>query len=732
MKRSIIVKFLAILLCAAFLLVGASAALGVGMLASLGLYEKTVSEYREEEQLQRAYSLAHTLISVYASRELGDCPEILVQEYYGLHYMNGYLSENVLAYQILDRNGELLDYDGEQVGGTWTEVEWVSSYLVYLGEHEPEPTEVTEAPTPMDQTGDMVYDVTEPVMMPDEGFVYGYHDPEIQSYREVLLRQETSPAYTVRLLLTDRMEGQEWMLLTLLWTFRMDLFWILGVGLLLFAVVLVWLCCAAGHGKGPTVHPGGLNRMPIELYGGIVAAGGIGAAFMIVEGGEFLSRQSVPATVAFCAVCVYAVCLLVVGFIFAFAAQVKTPGGFWWRRSLLCLGCRLIALLWNCLLKVLAWCWDKFIRLIRWWFPLVKRCFVALWKVTRFFLNNISRGLRRMEHLILRSVELLPMTWQWVLGGILMIVIWFLVIAADSGAAIILGIVLTGAIIFYVAGCFGILLESAKRMRQGDLEHKAEDRYLVGCFREFAQELNGLTDVVAAAAQDKLKSERMKTELITNVSHDIKTPLTSIINYVDLLEKPHTAEEQEQYVEVLHRQSQRLKKLIDDLMELSKASSGNIAVEIGQMDAVEMMDQALGEFADKLERVPLYPVFRQPEEAHMMLADGRLVWRVLSNVLSNVCKYALPGTRLYVDVARAEEDVIISLKNISREELNVDAEELMERFVRGDVSRNTEGSGLGLNIARSLMEIQGGQLRVLVDGDLFKVTLIFPGANVQK
>ena len=379
---------------------------------------------------------------------------------------------------------------------------------------------------------------------------------------------------------------------------------------------------------------------------------------------------------------------------------------------------------------MLAWCWDKFLRLIKWWFPLVKRCFVALWKVSRFFLDKISRGLRRLEQLFLRSVGLLPLTWQWVLGGILIAVIWVLVMAAENFAAVLLGIVLTGAMILYGAGSFGVLLESAKRMRRGDLEHKAEDRYLVGCYREFAQELNGLTDVVAAAAQDKLKSERMKTELITNVSHDIKTPLTSIINYVDLLEKPHTPEEQTRYLEVLHRQSQRLKKLIDDLMELSKASSGNMAVEIDEMDAVELVDQALGEFADKLERVPLYPVFRQPEEPHMIRADGRLVWRVLSNVLSNAGKYALPGTRLYVDVARAEEDVIISLKNISREELNVDADELMERFVRGDTSRNTEGSGLGLNIARSLMELQGGQLRILVDGDLFKVTLIFHGGNV--
>ena len=197
---------------------------------------------------------------------------------------------------------------------------------------------------------------------------------------------------------------------------------------------------------------------------------------------------------------------------------------------------------------------------------------------------------------------------------------------------------------------------------------------------------------------------------------------------MDLLQKPHTEAEQTQYLEVLDRQSQRLKKLIDDLMDMSKASTGNMAVEISRMDAVETVNQALGEFADKLERAQLIPVFRQPEETVEMMADGRLVWRIMSNLLGNAVKYALPGTRIYVDLLEMDGKVIISMKNISREELNVHADELLERFVRGDASRNTEGSGLGLNIAQSLMELQKGQLQILVDGDLFKVTLIFPAA----
>ena len=275
----------------------------------------------------------------------------------------------------------------------------------------------------------------------------------------------------------------------------------------------------------------------------------------------------------------------------------------------------------------------------------------------------------------------------------------------------------------------GLLLESTRKMGQGNLDTKVDKRLMIGCFWDFARELNNLADVANVAAQKQLKSERMKTELITNVSHDIKTPLTSIINYVDLLQKPHTEEEGQQYMEVLDRQSQRLKKLVEDLMDMSKASTGNMTVEITRVDAVESVNQALGEFADKLERARLYPVFRHADDSVPMMADGKLVWRVLSNLLGNAVKYAMPGTRVYLDLTRVDGNVVISMKNISRDELNVDAEELMERFVRGDVSRNTEGSGLGLNIAKSLMELQKGQLQLLVDGDLFKVTLIFPAAD---
>ena len=239
------------------------------------------------------------------------------------------------------------------------------------------------------------------------------------------------------------------------------------------------------------------------------------------------------------------------------------------------------------------------------------------------------------------------------------------------------------------------------------------------------ERIDAMENAILARKMAVVLTERMKTELITNVSHDIKTPLTSIINYVDLLQKAQTEEERKEYLEVLDRQSQRLKKLIDDLMDMSKASTGNMTVDITRVDAVEAVNQALGEFADKLDRAMLSPVFRHDDASVPMMADGRLVWRVLSNLLGNAVKYAMPGTRLYIDLSQMGGKVLLSVKNISREELNIGADELMERFVRGDGSRNTEGSGLGLNIAKSLMELQKGELQLLVDGDLFKAILLF-------
>jgi signal transduction histidine kinase len=325
-----------------------------------------------------------------------------------------------------------------------------------------------------------------------------------------------------------------------------------------------------------------------------------------------------------------------------------------------------------------------------------------------------------------RLVDMLPLTWQWILWALVMCAALTLAILSGRLWVILAAAIFIAASFFYALHAFKLLYDGAKRMSRGDLNTPVDKEQLMGGFAEFATQLNALADVAVVAAQKQMRSERMRAELITNVSHDIKTPLTSIINYVDLLQNAQSRADAQQYLEVLSRHSQRMKKLIDDLIELSKASTGNMPVDIQSADAVEYLNQAIGEFSDKLEAVPLSPIFEAPSEPVYMRCDGRLTWRVLSNLLSNVVKYALPGTRVYLDLLRLDKSVVLSVKNISREELNISAEELTERFVRGDTSRNTEGSGLGLNIAQSLMRLQRGDMEITVDGDLFKVTLTFP------
>ena len=563
-----------------------------------------------------------------------------------------------------------------------------------------------------------------------EAHTMEYWDDDAQKSMVVEYRHAQLPDYTVELTLAPgayRFDGG-YALLTQVWSCRNSLFFIMGACLLLFAVLAVYLCCAAGRKPGSEeVHAAGFNCIPLDIY---LAGGGLiifGLFMVIVQFNDAagLFTQNIQTLCAGMLMAGYAMSLIFVSFCFACAAQFKTPGGYWWRNSV-CWRC--LDLLVKCVKGCFSGCgwllrklpkaaavfWDFLLMLLtplRW-----------LWKQIKKTCAKIGKSINRVY-------SMMPLTWQWLLTGFIMVMLLFAALAGRSNLMVVLSLCACVAVVLYGAYCFGILLESAKRMGKGDLDTKVDDKYLTGAFKSFAGDLNDLAGVAVVAAQKQLKSERMKTELITNVSHDIKTPLTSIINYVDLLQKPHTPEEEKTYLEVLNRQSQRLKKLIEDLMEMSKASTGNLTADITKLDAVESVNQALGEFADKLEKAQLTPVFRHPEESVAMMADGRLAWRVLSNLLSNTVKYALPGTRVYIDVMAVEGKVIISLKNISRDELNVDADELMERFVRGDDSRNTEGSGLGLNIAKTLMELQKGQLQLLVDGDLFKVTLIFPGAT---
>lgn len=271
-----------------------------------------------------------------------------------------------------------------------------------------------------------------------------------------------------------------------------------------------------------------------------------------------------------------------------------------------------------------------------------------------------------------------------------------------------------------------LLQEGSKRIATGDLTHPIETSRMCWEFKHHAENLNNVSNSIQIAVNERMKSEHFKTELITNVSHDIKTPLTSIINYVDLIKKEEIQDETVQgYVDVLDRQSARLKKLIEDLMEASKASTGNLAVHLEECDVDVLLTQVIGEFEEKLEKNQLEVVVDRPEQPIKMMVDGRHMWRVLDNLLNNACKYSMPGTRVYVSLKHEKEEAVITFKNISKTALNIPSEELLERFVRGDSSRNTEGSGLGLSIAQSLTELMNGKMSLEIDGDLFKVTLRF-------
>ncbi len=332
-------------------------------------------------------------------------------------------------------------------------------------------------------------------------------------------------------------------------------------------------------------------------------------------------------------------------------------------------------------------------------------------------------------------IRFLPFTWKLVLGfgAYVIFAFWLITVGRYDGAFMLMYFFLQLALLLFLSWwAYGYyrLRQGTKTIAGGDLEYQIDTRRMPYDLRLQAEDLNNISAGLSAAVDEKMKSERFKAELITNVSHDLKTPLTSIINYVDLLKTTaQTDPKAAEYIEVLDRKSQRLKKLTEDLVEASKASTGVLSVNREKIGMGQLIDQAMGEWEEKLTGRKLTLVTSLPEGETWVYADGRHLWRVIDNLLSNCAKYAMEGTRVYLDLERGKGQVALSVKNISREPLNVPAERLMERFVRGEESRSTEGSGLGLSIARSLTELQGGTFELAVDGDLFKSIVTLPQAN---
>lgn len=329
-----------------------------------------------------------------------------------------------------------------------------------------------------------------------------------------------------------------------------------------------------------------------------------------------------------------------------------------------------------------------------------------------------------------KLIRHIPIVWKYVLFFGLFVLSQMFLFASNIFVFQLAGLVADAAAFAYIvqqAVGRKRLSEGVRRISSGELDYKIPLGGLTGEQLDLAERVNNIGAGLDAAVEASIKNERLKTDLITNVSHDIKTPLTSIINYIDLLKRENIEDPKIQgYLEVLESKAQRLKILTEDVVEASKVSSGNVTLECMNLNLVEMVQQTSGEFSEKFENRGLKEVMNLPEEPAIIWADGRRMWRILENIYNNVAKYAMEGTRVYSDLSQTEEQVIFSLKNISEQPLNISADELTERFIRGDVSRSTEGSGLGLSIAKNLAFLMGGKFELYLDGDLFRVTISFP------
>ena len=448
---------------------------------------------------------------------------------------------------------------------------------------------------------------------------------------------------------------------------------------------LVFLARAAGRRAGrEEAVAGWQEKIPFDLYAAVVLGGSAMLVAAAASGTEDTFQGFEPIMIAVVLACCAAAYALFLAFWMTLCARVKL--GRWWENTVCCWLLRLCR-------RILRWCWRVLCR---------------AWGALAGFVRGI------------------PLVWRTAVGCC---VIGVLLFALESNHAD--GLLLALLAVLSVAACLlsmqlRRLQKGGEALAAGDLTSQVDTSHMYFDLKRHGENLNAISRGMSIAVEQKLKSERLKTELITNVSHDIKTPLTSIVNYVDLLQREHTPEQEREYLAVLDRQAHKLKKLTVDLVEMSKASTGNIPCHIARRSVRELIDQTVGEYAEKLSAARLEPVVTLPDEELYCLCDGALMWRVLDNLLSNACKYACAGTRLYVAARREGETVAFSFKNISRDALNIDPDELMERFVRGDSSRTTEGSGLGLNIAKSLVELQKGTFSIAIDGDLFKVGFILP------
>lgn len=470
-------------------------------------------------------------------------------------------------------------------------------------------------------------------------------------------------------------------------------------GTILALLCFIFLLCSAGHKNGREgITPSAIHEIHLDVYTVVVAVGAFTGLYL-----------------AFGWIGMNSGMINLIVLVVLFAAEV-------------------------------IWCTLYFMELAirlkmgKWWQNTI------LYRVFRFF----GRFCKRVFRGIVKLIRGIPMVWRTALLCLAVCVVEFfgLILFYNNTDVLLFfwaieKFILCGAITFVALMCKE-LQEGSEALADGDLNHKLDTSHMVLSFKEHGENLNRICEGISAAVEQRMKSEHLKTELITNVSHDIKTPLTSIINYADLIGKEvsgdakdtgdgagtETAQEREQhiseYAEVLLRQSQKLKKLLDDLLEASKATTGNLEVHPEVCDVSVLLSQAVGEYGQRFADKQLETIVKQPEETVKVMADGRHLWRVFDNLLNNIYKYAQTGSRVYLNVEHDSQNVRIIFRNMSAYPLEMSPEELEERFTRGDRSRHMEGNGLGLSIAKSLTELQKGDMEIVTDGDLFKVVITLP------
>ena len=465
-------------------------------------------------------------------------------------------------------------------------------------------------------------------------------------------------------------------------------------GSVLWLIGMVWLTVTAGRKpKDEEIHLNGFDRWYTEIAAGAVI--GIWLAGTIISGtliaNSSLGYSHVVVTViVICLICgTYTMAWFLIGYL-SLVRRIKT--GTLWKNSLI--------------RKVLKW---------------IGKCSGKLADFARAFSRNTAEKIKVL-----------------LVGGAFLFLQFLIIGCVFSGAGVFLLALMAvdvAAMIFAIRKADGQdrIMDGLKKISDGELQYKIKTDTLTGKQKVMAEYINNIGSGLDAAVENSLKKERMQTELITNVSHDLKTPLTSIINYVDLMKRENPTDPKiQEYLRILDEKSQRLKVLTEDVVEASKASTGNIKLEMNDIDFVEMVQQVIGEFEEKFQEKNLTMMVHFTDEPSIIYADGQRMWRVLENVFGNVVKYAMEGTRVYAEISNRNKKVTFSLKNISAQPLNISADELTERFIRGDVARNTEGSGLGLSIAKSLTELQGGEFKLYLDGDLFKVMITFVAKNYSK